>query len=225
MKAAQSIGIVMDGNRRWARGRGLSVGEGHAEGARRVKDVIRWARERGHITDLFFYTLSTENWKRNPGEVEYLLLLIELFFRTHAKEIAEENVRIRIAGQRERFSKKIQGIFLDLEQRTEHHTGLTAWFGLSYGGRAEILDAMFKLSNGKHVPTEDELKRQMWTADLPDPDIIFRTGGEQRLSNFLTWGSTYSELFFTDTLWPALTKSEFEHVLTEFEQRQRRLGE
>lgn len=221
---ALSIGIIIDGNRRWAKARGMSPSEGHAEGVRRIADAVRWAQERGDVSDLFFYTLSTENWKRSRGEVEYLLLLIELFFRTRGTELAEQNVRIRIAGQRERFPKKLQRIFSDLEERTKGNTAITVWFGLSYGGRAEILDATYRLSNGKHIPTEEELKRMMWTAELPDPDIILRTGGEKRLSNFLTWGSVYSELFFSDTFWPAFTKEEFTNIIAEFQNRQRRMG-
>lgn len=224
MKAAQSIGIIIDGNRRWAKERGKTSAEGHSEGARRVRDTVRWAKERGHITDLFFYTLSTENWKRSPREIEYLLLLIELFFRTHADELMRENVRIRIAGQRERFPRKLQKIFSDLEERTKHNTALTAWFGLSYGGRAEILEGVLALQRDKIIPTEESFKDVLWTKELPDPDIILRTGGEKRLSNFLTWGSVYAELFFSDTLWPAFTKEEFESVLVEYEQRQRRMG-
>ncbi len=224
MSTPQSIGIIIDGNRRWAKAQGKSPAEGHSEGARRVRDTVRWAKERGHITDLFFYTLSTENWKRSSREIEYLLLLIELFFRSHADELIRENVRIRIAGQRERFPKKLQNIFSDLEERTKNNTALTAWFGLSYGGRAEILEGVLALQRNKVLPTEEALKSVLWTRDLPDPDIILRTGGERRLSNFLTWSSVYSELFFSDTLWPAFTREEFESVLAEFEQRQRRMG-
>ena len=224
MAPARSIGIIIDGNRRWAKAQGKSSAEGHSEGARRVRDTVRWAKERGHITDLFFYTLSTENWKRSSRELEYLLLLIELFFRSHADELIRENVRIRVAGQRERFPKKLQNIFSDLEERTKHNTALTAWFGLSYGGRAEILEGVLALQRDKILPTEEALKNVLWTRDLPDPDIILRTGGERRLSNFLTWSSVYAELFFSNTLWPAFTREEFESVLAEFEQRQRRMG-
>lgn len=224
MAGAKSIGIVMDGNRRWAKTQGRPTFDGHLEGVRRAKDVARWAKERGHVTDVFFYALSTENWSRSSRELEYLLLLIELFFLTHANDLAAEGVRIRIAGQRERFSKKLQHTFIDIEARTEEHTGLTVWLGLSYGGRSEILDATYRLSNGKHIPAETELKRMMWTADMPDPDIIIRTGGEKRLSNFLTWGSVYSELFFSDTLWPAFTKEEFNEILDAYESRERRKG-
>lgn len=224
MDEARSIGIIIDGNRRWAKAQGKSSSEGHTEGARRVRDTVRWAKERGHITDLFFYTLSTENWKRASREIEYLLLLIELFFKSHADELVEEGVRIRIAGQRERFPLKLQKIFNDLEERTKHNTAITSWFGLSYGGRAEILEGVLQLQRDKVVPTEESLKGVLWTKDLPDPDIIIRTGGEKRLSNFLTWSSVYAELFFSDTLWPAFTKEEFYSILREFGDRQRRMG-
>lgn len=224
MHVPRVLGIILDGNRRWARQRGLPTREGHAEGARRVRDVVDWAKETGHITDIFFYTFSTENWKRNSLEIEHLLLLMELFFKTRGEELARANVRIRIAGQRERFSPKLRTMFAALEERTKNNTGITVWFGLSYGGRAEILDAHFKLANEKKIPTEAELKAAMWTADLPDPDIIVRTGGEQRLSNFLTWGSVYAELFFTKTLWPDMTREEFTAIIREFGERQRRMG-
>ena len=224
MSQATSIGIIIDGNRRWAKERGLHTLDGHREGARRVKDTIDWAKERGHITDLFFYTLSTENWKRSDTELEYLLLLIEFFFRAHAPVIATSGVRIRIVGERTRFSKKLQRIFEELEESTKDNTAMTAWFGLSYGGRAEILEGAHMLMRDKILPTEENLKSRLWTAELPDPDIIIRTGGEKRLSNFLTWSSVYSELFFVDTYWPAFTQAEFYSILDEFESRQRRMG-
>lgn len=214
----------MDGNRRFARARGMSVRDGHAAGARKLHEVVHWAQEIVGCTDLFFYTLSTENWKRSSQELEHLLLLVELFFRTHANDMMSENVRIKIAGQRSKFSKKIQQIFSDLEERTKNNTGLTVWFGLSYGGRAEILEGLLRLQEAKVVPTEESLKAVLWTADLPDPDLIIRTGGEKRLSNFLTWGSVYSELFFSDTLWPAFTKEELHAILEEYNSRERRRG-
>jgi undecaprenyl diphosphate synthase len=224
MAEAQSIGIIMDGNRRWAQAQSLPGLKGHLEGVRRLVDVVHWAKERGHVRDIFFYALSTENWQRDPREVEYLLLLIELFCITHAERLAVKGVRVRIAGQRDRFPRALQRLFIDLETRTEENTTITVWLGLSYGGRAELLDAAYRLSNGKHIPTESELKRMLWTADLPDPDVIVRTGGEKRLSNFLTWGSVYSELFFSDTLWPAFTKEEFNAILDAYEARDRRRG-
>lgn len=224
MAGARSIGIIIDGNRRWAKAQGKSTLDGHLAGVRRVKDAIEWAKERGGVTDVFFYTLSTENWKRSSLELEHLLLLIELFFRTHAAELAQRNVRIRIAGQKTRFHKRIQRLFDEIEERTKNNTGITAWFGLSYGGRAEILEGILTLQREKTLPTEESLKSVLWTKDLPDPDIILRTGGEQRLSNFLTWGSVYSELFFTNTYWPAFTKEEFNAILDAYETRERRTG-
>lgn len=223
MAGARSIGIIIDGNRRWAKAQGKPTYDGHLAGLRRVKDAIGWAKDRD-VADVFFYALSTENWKRSSLELEHLLLLIELFFRTHATELAQNNVRVRIAGQRSRFPKRIQKLFDDIEERTKDNTAITAWFGLSYGGRAEILEGVLALQREKTLPTEEALKAVLWTKDLPDPDIILRTGGEQRLSNFLTWGSVYSELFFTNTYWPAFTKEEFNAILDAYETRERRTG-
>jgi undecaprenyl diphosphate synthase len=224
MAGAQSIGIIIDGNRRWARALGRPPWDGHTEGIARVADTIQWAKERGGITDVFFYTLSTENWNRDTKEIEYLLLLFRKFFLTHVDRIHEENIRIRVAGQRERFPLVLQRIMSDAEEKTKMNTALTVWFGLSYGGRAEILDAVNKAIQLGGQVTDESLRSLMWTAQLPDPDIIVRTGGEQRLSGFLTWQSIYSELFFTKTPWPGFSKEEFYSILDEYDTRQRRMG-
>lgn len=221
---AQSIGIIIDGNRRWAKERGQNPWDGHREGITRVRDTIEWSLERGHITDLFFYTLSTENWKRDPREIVHLLELIREFFRTDLTQVIEKGVRVRIAGERERFPEDIQKIFADAEARSAHNTKLVLWFGLSYGGRAELMAGVNQaIKNGKPLE-EDTFGKLLWTADLPDPDIIIRTGGEKRLSGFLTWASVYSELFFVDTYWPAFTREELFSILDAFEGRERRMG-
>lgn len=219
-----SIGIIMDGNRRYAKERGMDPWEGHRKGADTLKACVEWSLERGGIDHLFFYTLSTENWKRDPKELEYLFALIEEIFSSFSKEAHEKGVRIRIVGERHRFSEHIQKIFAECEALTAHNTAMTAWFGLSYGGRTELVDAInVAVSEGKPV-TEDSFKAFLWTADLPDPEIIIRTGGEQRLSNFLTWGSVYSEFFFPKTYWPAFTKEEYYTILDEYSDRDRRMG-
>lgn len=223
MQGPQSIGVIMDGNRRWARAQGRSISDGHLAGARRAGDVARWAASY-NVAHVCLYALSTENWNRAPLEVEHLLLLIELFFRTQATSLASEGMRIKVVGQRERFPKRLREIFEDIERRTEAHTGTTVWVALSYGGRAEILEGILKVQREKVLPTEAVLKEALWTSSLPDPDLIIRTGGEKRLSNFLTWGSVYSELFFTDTLWPAFTREEFDAILDAYAARDRRRG-
>ncbi len=225
MGAPLSIGIIMDGNRRWAEERGMRPWDGHRAGAETLKRVVAWALERGGIGSLFLYAFSTENWKRDQKEIEYLFELIaELFEQGVVAGGDLARVRIRIVGEKNRFPERMQKIFSDIEQRTSTHTPLTVWFGLSYGGRAEIVAAAASAAAAGVPITEESVRDNLWTAKMPDPDLIIRTGGEQRLSNFLTWGGVYSELFFCPTYWPAFSKDEFFSIIEQFQKRQRRMG-
>ncbi len=219
-----TVAIIMDGNRRWAKERGLNPWDGHRKGAEILKELLRWTKERGDVRNLFFYVFSTENWKRDSKEVEYLFNLVEEFFSSYLEEALKENVRVRVAGQLTRFSEKLQRIFSEVEEKTAGNTALTVWLGLSYGGRSEIIEAVNTAIQKGEPVTEESFKKMLWTADMPDPDIVLRVGGERRLSNFLTWGSVYSELFFSDTLWPAFTKEEYFGVLDAYAERERRMG-
>lgn len=215
----EAVGIIMDGNRRWAKERGLPTPKGHQRGFEKLKDVARWAREAG-VKELTVYAFSTENWNRSEAEVAYLLELLEHALTEGLGDIEEEG-RIRFIGQRERFSKEFREKMRAIEERTRENGDGTLVIALSYGGRAEILEAVRTL---KGDVTEETFKRAMWSGDLLDPDLIIRTGGEMRLSNFLTWGSAYSELMFTDTLWPDFGKDEFFSLLKAYEARERRIG-
>jgi undecaprenyl diphosphate synthase len=223
----KSIAIIMDGNRRWAKEQRLTTFEGHKAGVGRIKDVVEWALEAG-VSELTFYVFSTENWNRAAEEVSGLMGLIEFAFGNWINEVIDKNLRIRVVGERNRFSKSIQEKIKLAEEKSMNGTRGTLVLALSYGGRAEILNAVnLLLASGapsSHEITETEFKDKLWTAGLSDPDIILRTGGEQRLSNFLPWQSTYSELFFTDTKWPAFTKEELSSILAEYSQRERRHG-
>lgn len=220
---ATCVGIIMDGNRRWAKVRDLPKLEGHRAGIEAVKNVVRFARTRD-IKHLVIYAFSTENWGRAPEEVSYLMELFLESIRNEMSELGKEGVRVRFAGQRERFSKDLQKAIDDVEKETEKNDAITLWVCLSYGGRAEIVAAARAASASAEGVTEDSLERNLWTTGMPEPDIIIRTGGEKRLSGFLAWQSVYSELFFTDTLWPAFTNEEFNSILAEFAQRERRRG-
>lgn len=218
------IGIIIDGNRRWATERGLSTYEGHLQGSRRIKDVVLWAKEAG-ITNLIIYTFSTENWKRSEEEKKYLFDILADAIDTYVQELAPHGVRIRCIGQRERFSKVFQEKIHDAEVLTQQHTACTVTFALSYGGRAEITQAVNTLLVGdKREVTEEDITKVMWTSGIPDPDIIIRTGGEKRLSGFLPWQSVYAELFFVDEYWPAFSKETFTAILSEYGKRERRQG-
>ncbi len=218
------IGFILDGNRRWAKEAGLPTLEGHRRGMEKVKEILTWAREH-EIHDLVVYAFSTENWDRAPEEVAYLMDLFAEFCDKWGNDVAKEGGRMRFIGQRGRFSPQLQTKMGEAEEKTKDGTKGTLWVALSYGGRAEILDAVNTLlTQDRDQVTEEELRSCMWSVGMPDPDLIVRTGGEQRLSNFLMWQSAYSELFFVDTKLPAFTKKEFESILDEYSARERRHG-
>lgn len=221
---AKSVAIIMDGNRRWAKERNLNPWDGHRKGAETLTTIADAAREQG-IAHLIFYTLSTENWKRDPEEIRFLLDLLKEFFSKYIDEAVTKKVRIRIAGQRERFPEDMQYLFQKAEEKTIEGTDGTVWLALSYGGRAEILKAANELvQSGATKVSEEEFEKHLWTAGMPDPDILIRTGGEKRLSGFLPWQSVYSELFFVDVYWPDFSKEDFTRILEEFTTRERRNG-
>lgn len=223
--APLSIGILMDGNRRWAKEHGLSTYEGHRVGVSKIKDVMRWAWKSG-VQEVVIYGFSTENWNRAPEEVQNLMSLFETTFGgPDLEELIAEGVRIRFIGERSRIPKSLQKKMHDAEVRTKDLANGTLIVGLSYGGRAEILDAVNTLiREGKQDVDEVAFKDAMWSRGTLDPDMVIRTGGDRRLSNFLPWQSVYSELFFTNTYWPAFTKEEFDGMLHEFSSRDRRHG-
>ncbi len=224
MHSLRSVGIIMDGNRRWAKARGLPTLEGHRTGLKKVKELAEWAKDAG-IEEVTLYAFSTENWKRSPEEVNYLMKLFEDAFGKELGEVVEKGFRIRFIGERGRLPLGLQALIEETEKRTAGNARGTIAIALSYGGRAEILDAVNRLmENGRISIDEESLRNAMWSAGLSDPDLIVRTGGEKRLSNFLMWQSAYSELFFTDTLWPDFSKEEFDSILASFRKRERREG-
>jgi undecaprenyl diphosphate synthase len=219
-----TLGIIMDGNRRWAKAKGMLSFSGHEAGFEKVKEVIEWGIE-AKVSNIIFYAFSTENWKRSEEEVSYLMALIERGFRERIGDIVKLGVRVRVIGERERFSKNLQQIIFDVEEQSAVQKNITATFALSYGGRRDIVQAANTLiAQGAHEVTEDALRGALWGSDIPDPDLIIRPGGEKRLSNFLLWQGAYAELFFTDTFWPDFTKEEFSRILDEYHARERRRG-
>lgn len=219
------IGFIMDGNRRWAKEKGIPTLKGHRLGYQVFLDSMDWVCEAG-ISHAVYYAFSTENWMRDKTEVSYLMDL----FREVLIKIEEEQVKrktmVRIIGRREDFPEDIQKSMVKINENNDKYkdSKTTIWVALSYGGRAEIVEAVNKAVGNGEMVDEKKFGELLWTADMPDPDIIVRTGGEQRLSNFMTWKSVYSELYFMDKHWPALTKTDFEDILIEYEKRERRQG-
>ena len=218
------LGIIMDGNRRWARALGKPVFEGHSEGYKRLEDVLRWSREAG-ISHVVAYAFSTENWQRSEDEVGYLMKLFRSVLENETKKMVEERVCVRFVGDRSRFSEDMQKMMDAMEAATAKEYDITLHLLMSYGGRAEIMAAAnASLEEKVTIVNEEVFAKNLWSYPMPDPDLIIRTGGEKRLSGFLPWQSVYSELFFIDTFWPAFTKEEFNAILAEFSARERRRG-
>lgn len=221
--AVQCVGFIMDGNRRFAVENGQTELQGHTAGKEKFLEVVEWVKTE-KIPHAVFYAFSTENWKREKEEIEHLMSLFRELLRQLKTEAKDKKVKVRIVGQREDLPSDIQLQIEDLEKDQPQDFLVTIWVALSYGGRAEILSAVNKIiKEGKDV-NESEFEKLLWTAGMPDPDIIIRTSGEKRLSNFLPWQSVYSELFFTNTYWPAFTKAEFMSILLEYASRERRIG-
>lgn len=222
----ECVGIIMDGNRRWAKRRGKPAIFGHKKGYDKLKEFVVWARNEG-TKHLIVYAFSTENWNRGKTEVSQLMKLLSLVVKTEQKSLKKEGVRIRFIGELAKFSPEIQKNISKMEEATKNEKNINLYMAISYGGRAEILSAVRKVLSGKKdllELSEGDLSRAMWTTGMPDPDLIIRTGGEYRLSNFLPWQSVYSELYFTKTLWPDLTKKEFAEIIKNYAKRERRNG-
>ncbi len=221
---ASCIGIIMDGNRRWAKENDLPIYEGHSEGYKKLKEAVRWAREAG-ISHVAVYAFSTENWQRSEQEVGYLMKLFRFILENETQEMVDNRIGVRFVGDRARFSNDMQEMMGKMERATGAAYDVTLHLLMSYGGRAEIVAGVNALlSEGTTSITEDSFAEKLWSHPMPDPDLIIRTGGDKRLSNFLPWQSAYSELFFIDTKWPAFTKEEFDAILAEFSTRERRRG-
>jgi undecaprenyl diphosphate synthase len=223
IKSPACVGIIMDGNRRWAREQGLPTLEGHRRGYEKLKDVQAWCREQG-IYHLAVYALSTENWKRSEEEVSYLMDLFRAMIEEFSQSSHEDSA-VHFVGDLARFPSDIQESIDRLHASNSPEAQYHLWVAASYGGRTEIVHAVQDLlQTGVTEITEDLFSQSLWTAGMPDPDIIIRTGGEQRLSNFLSWQAVYSELFFPKTYWPAFTKEDFQSILDQYSERDRRHG-
>jgi undecaprenyl diphosphate synthase len=219
-----SVGVIMDGNGRWARDRGLPVGAGHRAGAKALKRVVRAAGDCG-IRDLTVFSFSTENWERPGDEVEDLMdLFCELIDR-EVPELHEERVQVRFIGRREQLAPRLCERIVWAERLTARHERLRLFIAMNYGGRAEILDAARRF--GSEAPPdagEEEFARYLYGPDLRDPELIIRTSGEQRLSNFLLWQSAYAELYFSEKLWPDFAPADLHDALAHYANRRRRFG-
>ena len=224
--AARSVAIIMDGNGRWAAGRGLPIAEGHREGARALRRTVEAAVDLG-IDSLAVYAFSTENWARPPDEVESIMELMDETIDRELPDLAKQGVRTRFFGRRDRIPVELQEKMAQLESSTEHLERLQLWIAFDYGGRAELVEAMRNILQEGTRPqdlSEADITAHMYAPELPDPDLVIRTSGEQRISNFLLWQSAYAELVFDETLWPDFGEERLRAAVEEYASRGRRFG-
>ena len=224
------IGIIMDGNRRWARAKGKPAAFGHKEGAKVLEKIVRYANKIG-IKYMTVYAFSTENWKRTAEEVSALMALFQSYLDDYSKRADSENIKVKIVGSREGLSTKMKDSIEKCMERTKNNTGIVFNIALNYGGREDILQAVKQLAqdvnNGK-IKSEDitqkDIEKYLYMAGEPDPDLIIRTSGEIRLSNFLTWQSVYSELLFIEKNWPDFTEQDLDEAIKIYQKRTRKFG-
>ncbi|MFN7102682.1 MAG: isoprenyl transferase [Pseudorhizobium sp.] len=226
----EHVAIIMDGNGRWAKQRGLPRTIGHNKGVEAVRETVKVAGEAG-VKFLTLFAFSSENWSRPESEIEALLGLLRRFIRRDLADLHRENVRIRIIGEREKLRSDILPLLLEAEETTRQNTAMTLVIAFNYGARDEIARAVAKIAKDvaaglidPDAVNADMISRRLDTADIPDPDLIIRTSGEERLSNFLLWQAAYSELVFLPCYWPDFDRQQFEEALRIFASRDRRFG-
>nr|WP_293606579.1 polyprenyl diphosphate synthase [Polaromonas sp. UBA4122] len=224
----QHIAIIMDGNRRWAKQFGMPAALGHANGARRVRSIVQACADRG-VRFITLFAFSTENWQRPPDEVSSLMGLLALYLRKEVSDMNAKGVRLKVVGDTSDFDVKIQALIRDAQEKTAHNDTITLTIAANYGGRWDVVQAVKSWQAahpGEPVDAMDEasLAAHLGLAYAPDPDLLIRTGGESRISNFMLWQLAYTEMFFTDVLWPSFTADELDQAIAWYGMRDRRFG-
>jgi undecaprenyl diphosphate synthase len=225
-EVAHAVAIIMDGNGRWAAGHGVSVADGHRAGSRALRPVVEAAIDLG-IESLAVYAFSTENWSRSGEEVAALMEIFGETIERELEDLAAQGVRCRFFGRRDRAPDWLRSKMEELERATADKSRLQLWIAFDYGGRAEIVDAARRLLESGADPEdldETALAASLYEPEMPDPDLVIRTSGEQRISNFLLWQSAYAEYVFTETLWPDFGPEELRAAIEEYARRRRRFG-
>ena len=217
------VGIIMDGNGRWATVRGKKRSYGHKAGSDNVERIASYAFNKG-VRILSLYAFSSENWSRPKEEVDELMRLLEIYFNKFIKKIIKKGVRLNVMGDIERLSDKLRNVIEDAMDKSKHNTEFVINIGINYGGRQEIVRAVNKLISDKKEITVENISNNLYTTGFGEPDLIIRTGGELRLSNFMLFQGAYSELYFTDVLWPDFNEEELDKALDEYSSRNRRYG-
>ena len=224
------IAIIMDGNRRWAKAQGKPAGFGHKAGAKVLENIVKYANKIG-LEYITVYAFSTENWKRSEDEVNALMMLLQNYLDEYSKRADSENIKVKILGDITALSQGMQKSIINCMERTQNNTGITFNIALNYGGRDEIVKAVKNIAEqtkkGKleiENINEETISKNLYTAEQPDPDLLIRTSGEIRLSNFLPWQLVYSEFLFIDKNWPDFTEEDLDNAIIEYQKRTRKFG-
>ena len=224
------IAIIMDGNRRWAREHKLPIGIGHKKGAEALEKIAKYANKIG-LEYMTVYAFSTENWKRSEEEVSTLMLLLKNYLDYYTQRVESDNIKVRILGDISKLKKDLQESIVALEKRTENNTGITLNIAFNYGGRDEIVKATQKIAKKVKLGeisvediNEDLISKNLYTFDIPDPDLLIRTSGELRISGFLIWQAAYTEFLFINKYWPDFNDSDLDMAIEEYKKRNRRFG-
>lgn len=227
----QHVAIIMDGNGRWAKQKHLTRTQGHAEGIKRVEEIVAAAQAMG-IKMLTLFTFSTENWRRPESEVAILMKMLTNVLQEKVRILKENNIKFQVIGRQDNVPGSVLNVFQMAVNETKNNDGLIANLAFNYGARQEIVDAFKKMAlevRAGNLPIEDikeeTVQKFLYTKDLPDPDLLIRTSGEKRISNFLLWQLSYAEFYFTDIFWPDFTKVEFEKAIADYRKRERRYGD
>jgi len=224
------IAIIMDGNRRWAKSKGKPAAWGHRQGAKALERIVRYANKIG-LEYITVYAFSTENWKRTEDEVNALMLLLQSYIEDYLKRADSENIKVQFLGDITAFKPKMQKGILDCAEKTKNNTGITFNIALNYGGRAELVKAIKEIAKDVQDEkitidqiNEDFISNKLYTKGQPDPDLLIRTSGEKRLSNFLPWQLVYSEFLFVDKNWPDFNEEDLDQAIIEYQKRTRKFG-
>lgn len=224
------IAIIMDGNRRWAREKGLDYRVGHKEGAKTLEKIVRYSKDVG-IKYITVYAFSTENWKRSKEEVGALMFLLKSYLDDYGKRADTENIRVKVLGNISALSDGLQKSIRNVEERTKENNGIVFSIALNYGGRDEIVHAVKDIVNdcqngilNVDQITEETISNYLYTKEIPDPDLVIRTSGELRTSNFLPWQIVYSEFLFLDKYWPDFSEEDIDNAIIEYQKRNRKFG-
>lgn len=217
------LAIIPDGNRRWARKRALQPWKGHEHAIETIRNIIDWARRQPEVSVLTFWLFSTENWQRDPAEIAKLMRMLETYLQNERRKFQDEQTRLLHSGRKDRIPASLATLLVDIAEETAAYKKFTLHLALDYGGRDEVVRAVQNIKTGKEA-SEANIRAHLDHAELPDIDIIVRTSGEQRTSNFFLWQSAYAEWFFLEKFFPDLTEKDLDDVLQEFAKRKRRFG-